>query len=213
MSPMPDWHFHFAQTFPLHRRGYRTGAFHWFKADPRPGVELDLRQVSVPHPDEPNRVWRDWQQLEHAFGITEEQQAARKANPSGFRFYICPTNRWDTRGSQLPSIPHLGERDDATEVWSRDELAHFLHDEAERWLREREMFTPRLGPGTQTRPKYYCYSKKEAEMFEMMEKLPCTAIGMWLFPAEAFRQDVSPQLPFPCFNVAAFRPGLFLFQV
>ena len=29
-------------------------------------------------------------------------------------------------------------------------------------------------------------SREEANMFDMMEKLPCRAIGMWLFPAEAF---------------------------
>ncbi len=50
-------------------------------------------------------------------------------------------------------------------------------------------------------------------MFEAMEKLPCTAIGMWLFRflAEAFPPPAIPQLI--SFNMAAVRPGLFLFQV
>ena len=48
-------------------------------------------------------------------------------------------------------------------------------------------------------------------MFEAMEKLPCTAIGMWLFPAEAFPPPANLQLI--SFNMAAVHPGLFLFQV
>ena len=41
-------------------------------------------------------------------------------------------------------------------------------------------------------------------MFEAMEKQPCTAIGMWLFPLEAFPPPTIPQLL--SFNLSAVRP-------
>ena len=33
--PLARWRFHFAQTFPLGRRGRQTGSFDWLPADPR----------------------------------------------------------------------------------------------------------------------------------------------------------------------------------
>ena len=48
-------------------------------------------------------------------------------------------------------------------------------------------------------------------MLEVMEKLPCTAIRMWLFPAEAFKEPTD--LRRFCFDVRAASPGLFLFEV
>jgi hypothetical protein len=47
----------------------------------------------------------------------------------------------------------------------------------------------------------------------MMEKAPSTAIGMWLFPAEAFKEPDSLYLPKCIFDMSTARPGLFLFEV
>ena len=212
MSPIPKSRFHFAQTFPLRRRGNTTGAFHWFEVDPRPGVELDLRQLMLS--DGPSTILQGWRQLEQAFGITKEQQAARENDhpSSGFRLYICPSQTWPTsltrRMNESTPFNRRGEEDEAKVVWSRDELAQYLQQEAEDWVRERKFLS---GPGcTGMIPKYSYDSPEEAEMFEMMEKLPCTAIGMWLFPAEVFPEPPVPHLP--SFKVA-IRPGLLLFQV
>ena len=51
----------------------------------------------------------------------------------------------------------------------------------------------------------------DAETFERMERLPCTAIGMWLFPAEAFGELTDVRQV--AFDMSAVRPGLFLFDV
>ncbi|KAL2170620.1 hypothetical protein VTG60DRAFT_4633 [Thermothelomyces hinnuleus] len=74
--PVKDWHFHFAQTSPLYRRGHPTGAFHWLRADPRPGVEIDLRQVPLDLFVDTDHLSRSWEELERAFGITRAQQRA-----------------------------------------------------------------------------------------------------------------------------------------
>ena len=84
----------------------------------------------------------------------------------------------------------------------------FLKYEAEVWLKEREWLAGLYGS---ILPKYGYKAREDAEMLEAMEKLPCTAIGMWLFPAEAFREPTNPQRV--CFDVRTARPGLFLFEV
>ncbi len=50
-------------------------------------------------------------------------------------------------------------------------------------------------------------SLMDAEMFERMERLPCTAIGMWLFPAEAFGEPTNVRKA--VFDMSAVNPGLF----
>ncbi|KAH6844720.1 hypothetical protein B0I37DRAFT_327466 [Chaetomium sp. MPI-CAGE-AT-0009] len=200
--PAPGWRFHFPQTFPLRRRGNPTGVFHWLTADPRPGVEIDLRQV--PLNTDPREISRGWSELEHAFGITQTQRAARENNPDGFRFYICPAQFWHAHEGTAT----IGAEEEQEDVWSRDNLARFLKYEAENWLSERERFGGILGS---TWPKYGYQSREDAEMLEVMEKLPCTAIGMWLFPAEVFKEPTNSQRV--CFDVRTARPGLFLFEV
>ncbi len=184
-----DWRFHFAQTFPLRRRGLPTGVFHWLTTDPRPGVEIDLRQL--PLRADPRDISRDWCELERAFGITQTQRATR------FRFYICPTLSWSYQD---------GAGEEQEEVWSRGKLEGFLEHEAEVWLKERQWYA-----GLLDFPKYGYEDREDAEMLEVMEKLPCTAIGMWLFPVEAFKEPTVPHRV--CFDVRTARPGLFLFEV
>jgi hypothetical protein len=199
-----DWRGHFAQTFPLHRRGRPTGAFHWLPADPRPGVEIDLRQVPVG--EDPDVMARDWRRLEHAFGITEQERASREESPGRFRMYFCPTqDRWPIwRPRPVCTVDKEGE------VWSRDELAHHLKCEAERW---REMCLPDTGSCNPTLLKYDCRSREDVEMLEMMEQLPCTTIGMWLFPIEALTERKITREGTLCFDASAMKPGLFLFEV
>ena len=207
------WRSHFAQTFPLRRRGRVTGAFHWLQADPRPGIELDLRQVPIE--DDPHLILRNWRQLEHLFGVTRNQQATRENDGGcGFCLYVCPTKDWSTLEMQRMVRTGAGYvrqmEAEAEAVLSRDELAQYLQSEAEDWDRKR-WYLARVFGGTRQSPKYSSDSREEAEIFEVMEKLPCTAIGMWLFPAEAFPPPTNPQLL--SFNLSAVRPSLLLFQV
>ncbi|KAH6840636.1 hypothetical protein B0I37DRAFT_219690 [Chaetomium sp. MPI-CAGE-AT-0009] len=195
--PTSKWHYHFAHTFPLFRRGHGAGSFHWFDTDPRPGVEIDLRQL--PLQDDPRPLPQAWEQLEQAFGITEEQRAARDSHGGGggFRFYICPTVSW----------PAQFETPTPVEEGSREELAGHLRFEIYAWLRERR-YISLTTPGYMI-PKHG--TMIDAETFERMEKAPSLAIGMWLFPPEAFKRPTI--LRRSCFNVSAVRPGLFLFEV
>ncbi|KAH6641879.1 hypothetical protein F5144DRAFT_482231 [Chaetomium tenue] len=210
-TPATNWRFHFAQTFPLHRRGNPVGRFHWFGADPRPGLELDLLQV--PFNSDPRGLLEGWRRLESAFGITQEHRIAQEKQPNGFRLYICPTHRWPSYSVLMASgITTFGGPEDGEEqeVWSRDELAKHLEFEDEDWLRDRVQLT-RIFRGPTILPKY-AYNYPEArKTLELMEKLPCTAVGMWLFPADAFKEFTCPE--FFSFNVAGVRPGLFLFEV
>lgn len=51
----------------------------------------------------------------------------------------------------------------------------------------------------------------DAETFEMLESALSTAVGMWVFPGGAFKEPKNAQISL--FDVSAFRPGLFLFEV
>lgn len=99
--PARNWRFHFAQTFPLRRRGAPVSNFHWFEGDPRPGLELDLLQL--PFSDDPRGIVEGWRRLESAFGITEEQRTGREKHPKDCHVYICPTHDWPAQAMQWAS--------------------------------------------------------------------------------------------------------------
>lgn len=204
------WRFHFAQTFPLQRRGQPAGLFDWFDADPRPGLELDLLQL--PLQQDPRSIARGWETLESAFGVTNEQRAAREKDGHDFRFYICPTQNWPSFVLRMAdgTTRDVGAMFEEGEEWSRDGLALYLQSEAEGWARERESLARLAGRATAF-PKYADTSPEATAMFEQMEKLPCTAVGMWLFPADAFKESTEPDMFH--FNVSSVRPGLFLFNL
>ncbi len=128
------WRSHFAQTFPLRRRGHLIGDFYWLQADPRPGVELDLRQLPIN--DDPHLILRNWRQLEHLFGMTRDQQAIQEnGNDSNFRLYICPTKCWPTQDKKRVHGEGTWDAQEmeakAEIVWSRGQLARHIQYEAE----------------------------------------------------------------------------------
>jgi hypothetical protein len=49
------------------------------------------------------------------------------------------------------------------------------------------------------------------EMFEQMEKVPWTAVGMWPASADAFEKSTDPDMLY--FNVSGVCPGLFLLNL
>ncbi len=211
MSPLPTGVFpaaHFAQTFPLHRRGRPLGGLAWLAADPRPGVELDLRQL--PLSVSPQAVAHGWALLQRAFGVT---------NPD-LRVYICPAQHWPLDNMGLvPTMPTIDDsasmtgweraEAEARAVWTRAELESHLQYEAALWEQNRNIRYWVSGDIALQHPKYRCESPEEKEIFEAMEKVPCTAVGWWLFSAEALQPVDSQGLTFR----AAVRPGLFLFDV
>lgn len=211
IPPSQAYQFHFAQSFPLARRYHHpAGAFHWLDADPRPGVDVDIRQM--PLGLDPRDLTRDWKQLEQAFGVTrpteqQQQQENNKAGTAGPRLYICPRIYWpwEQGGDE--------EEDDDEESGPRAKLARHLREEADDWQHRRtwlhEAFR-RSSPNAHIMPRQGYVL--DAETFEEMERLPCTAVGMWVFPVEAFKEPTVPRRF--CFDMsAAGRPGLFLFQV
>jgi hypothetical protein len=187
--------YHFAQTLPLRRRGLATGAFDWFDSDPREGVEFDLGQVSLL--GDPLALARGWEKLERAFGVGE------RAGTEAFPFHICTTLNWSLKSRSMDREP----------ARSRAHLAMHLREEAEDWLAKRE-FAAELGRLDGGRgeviPRHG--TVVDAETFERLERVPVTAVGMWVFPPEAFvKECVSTQ--FRMFDVSETRPGLLLFDV
>ncbi|KAK3306715.1 uncharacterized protein B0T15DRAFT_492244 [Chaetomium strumarium] len=232
--PTANWRYHFAQTFPLCRRGNPTGTFRWLATDPRPGVELDLRQLPLNAYDEPHCISQRWQELKAAFSLTNGQGAPqagknkdnnnntnnsnRDSNSNdGPRLYICPTQKWPSSLAPQDFI-RPGEEG------SRQELARHLRFEEQCWLRELKTFTDMFLQGGTTTTTHVPPKKHDmmmmfdddladAETLETMERVPVTAVGMWVFPVEVFdgRQPTVPQRN--CWDVSGVRPGLFLFDV
>ena len=108
-------------------------------------------------------------------------------------------NRGEEEGEAEPSGP-------------RAELARHLREEAADWLRSRiwlDEFASSVFPDARKMPRQGYVL--DTETFEAMERLPCTAIGLWLFPAEAFKEPTVPRRF--CFDLSPVRPQLFLFEV
>jgi hypothetical protein len=184
--------YHFARTFPFRRRGLPVGGFDWLPTDPRPGVEFDLRQVALA--GDPRHFVRCWQKMEKAFGITEPERVSH--------LYICPSLDWRDRGC-------MGRwRDPPVLAWSRVDLDRHLEDEANDWVSKRQ-FASKCFPGGLHIPKHG--TMIDAKTFERLGSAPTTALGMWLIPAEAFKEPKNPAISL--FDVSAVRPGLLLFDV
>ncbi len=200
---------HFAQALPLRRRGLAAGAFDWLETDPRPAVDVDLKQISLSR--DPRPLAHGWKKLEKAFGIRE------RAKDSDFRLFICPTLRWSPRHILPPGQSFAPGQPYPPPKWSRVELAQHLREEAKDWLTKRQLadrllsFLTQVGPFTGIRNIPRHGVMVDAETFEMWERTPTTAVGMWLFPAEAFKE--SKNVRSNLFDVSDVRPGLVLFEL
>lgn len=195
--------YHYAQNFPLCRKGAPTGNFLWFASDPRPGVALDLREVGL-HDHIPTLA-RAWKELEKAFGIEERSPDDR------FRIYVCPSVDWPRHRNPRD----LPEDEVATSEGLRQALAIHLREEDREWDRGRAVWDDLVASvfhvSDQTTPRHGLVG--DAETFEMMERLPCTAFGLWLFPIEVFKEPIRSEGS-NRFNLQAYPPpGLFLFEV
>lgn len=208
----PVERFHFAQNFPLFRRGAPTGGFLWLESDPRPGLEFDLRQVMIRDKIPP--IVGAWKELEKAFGIEER-------SPDGpFRLYVCPSLVWPRRGNGALPRDDMGDEDETSEGF-RHELALHLEREAEDWNRTRadldywSTAVPLSSTPVTREPTPRHGTQIDAETFEMMERTPCTAIALWLFPIDVFKvKEPAIREGVNRYDLSAYPPpGLFLFEV
>ena len=188
---------HFAQTYPLRRGGSPTGAFEWFESDPRLGVQLDLTWVALSF--DPRCLAPAWAKLEKAFGV--ERTATSTDDDDHPSFYICPSMSWRRR--QVLGIGAQGPPGGSSEG-SREELAEHLRQEAKDWDHYRSWLFTAFGWEIKR------HGVLDAETFERMERAPSTAVGMWLFRADAFKEP--RQTSRSCFDLSAAQPGLFLFE-
>ncbi|OIW30945.1 hypothetical protein CONLIGDRAFT_574104 [Coniochaeta ligniaria NRRL 30616] len=189
---------HFAQTFPLRRRGNPTGAFVWLDTDPRAGLEFDLVQVT-PMETIANllHVWND---IQKAFGVD--------GGGVKLRLYVCPALQWP-KPPRFPTPPP--EPPQTQEGW-REALAGHLRWEEGEWAETRREWNSWLS--TRTKPKDVPRHGLVVDRgtFEMMERVPVTAVGMWVFPVKVFdREPVNARKN--SYDLRDIRPGLFLFEL
>ncbi|OIW25348.1 hypothetical protein CONLIGDRAFT_691272 [Coniochaeta ligniaria NRRL 30616] len=201
--------YHFAHTYPLERRRTPTGAFVWLESDPRPGLEFDLCQVGFRYDITP--LVEAWKELEMAFGVVKRSPDDR------FRVYVCPSVTWPKPRSLLRACA-----EDIPSGSLRMDLALHLRQESEAWDMTRKDLdfwlrglaaSLDLGPCPPPTPRHG--TEVSAETFDMMERTPCMAIALRLFPIEVLKKPSRPYPdPAPRFDLSVNRPpGLFLFEV
>ncbi|KAB5566541.1 hypothetical protein GE09DRAFT_1284308 [Coniochaeta sp. 2T2.1] len=212
----------FKQTYPLCRRGNPTGVFRWLETDPRPGVQVELKETKPAAMIE--TIFYAWKKLEVAFGIH------RRSADDRFRFYICPAINWPTKGAgsfEESDVEDDGDEDNSdfnpdddgvkngsneeeedglSDKWRRELAQHFKQEE-EDWLGRRQ----HINIGYKTHINRQGHT--DAKLFELMEKTPCSAIGMWLFPVDVFT-EAKCHLSSNTYDLSGGPlPGLFLFEV
>jgi hypothetical protein len=206
-------HFHFAWTHPLRRRGIPVGAFDWFETDPIPGVEMD--NFMVDFTENPYLIASSWKKLEKQFGIRE------RAKDDGFRVYISPTLRWELEDEEPENRELSGNlRTPKLCKWSRAALLRHLGWEAKVWAGG-----PHIGEASDN-PGPFIIPGRSGTMGDAinsgtLDTVPRAAIGMWLFPVEAFNetnvryaQDNGIGSKWSTkFDLSAIRPALYLFEL
>lgn len=210
----PVYRYHFAQTFPFYRRDLHPATFDWLEKDPRKGVEHDLSQV--PLGNDPRLLAKDWHLLEDLIGVKRgidmdaDEQYEGGDNVGKFRLYICPTLTWRSAMSlRSPDDPQ------PTSEEQRADFAEYLQEEAIEWRSSRQFIFDTFSLAPETRlprlPRLPRHGRVvDAETFEAMERAPSTTVGMWLFPAHAFKEPTIPRKS--CFDLSGTHPGLILFE-
>ncbi len=174
----PSICYHFAQTFPFRPRGTKGACrLDWLETDPRVGVEYDL--ANIPLLNDPGTTLEAWTNLEEKLGVVRDAEADKKT----FQLYICPSLRWPGSGvSRLPPSTDPPPAEGSRQEFNR----HLLEEEADwRYLRQFHWDSLlRFLPGA-SRVRRHGVLVDEAT-FERVERAPSVAVGMWVFPAEAF---------------------------
>jgi hypothetical protein len=194
--------YHFAQTFPLRRPDLSAAAFDWLEADPRPGIEFDLRQLSIPW--DMRALAGAWEKLERVFGI------GKRAEGDEFRFWICPAVDWTLTVGQKSDSDSQRPQQAST---LRAELAHYLRKHAKIELTNRKFSERLLKESDRAHAGAIQMHRTmvDAETFERLQSEPRTTVGMWLFSADTLQSPDYTRLSI--FEISAVRPGLLLFEV
>ena len=207
----PSICYHFTQTFPLRPRGVEGACrVDWLETDPRLGVEHDL--ANVPLLNDPNTTAAAWRALEAKFGVTRPagpNTTTTTTTTKTFQLYICSSLcRPHTGVSRLPP-----PRPPPPPAGSREELELHLREEEGDWRYLRQFHWDsllRFLPGAARVRRHGVLM--DGATFERMERACCTAIGMWVFPAEAFERTAKNDGK-TVFDVRAVRLGLVISRV
>ena len=206
--PSRGWRIHFSNTFPLCRRGEAAGYFSWLDADPRQGVHTDSERI--PYAADPLCFARNWEQMEKAFGVERKKKSVGDGgggvndgngiDGDGFHFYICPSIRWCRERFIQPL-----DRPEPQEISWREGLLEHLQNERMDWETQLQ-FTS--GICVQDKVKADAVVQRG---LGLVGPTTDAAIGMWLFPADAFKESVTN--PPVIINLSAVHPSLILFNV
>ncbi|KAK8035206.1 hypothetical protein PG993_010201 [Apiospora rasikravindrae] len=171
---------HVAETCPLlphlDKLGRSCVDFDWLEHDPRP-VQPDLEQL--PFDKDPRRFYYNWRCLEDSLGVIRRQTASHP-----FHFYVCVANQ----------VPRFEQIDEEGKAMARSPLTK----SAVRQQVHRERWSEAIEWEATSRPDVRCLGHGQAvpdpgSLLEegrrkQRERGATTALGMWIFPAEAFGQ-------------------------
>ncbi|KAF7916888.1 hypothetical protein EAE99_009513 [Botrytis elliptica] len=162
---MPQWMETLPMLPPLSRLGISYLNFEWIENDPRP-IEADIG--NMPFFKDPRRYLHSWKAIEEALGVRHVTPfrvfacVFSELAPAGITGHMTQPTGVELRLRQLVESNRQMEKDEwerAINYWVN--LMRPLSESAfdESWFRERNV---------------------------MVDRDDMTAIGMWLFPAEAF---------------------------
>lgn len=166
----PKWMETLPMLPPMSTLGISHLNFEWFETDPRP-VEPDISKM--PFMKDPRRYHHSWKVIEEALGVR---------HATSFRVYVCaaseiaPAELWgdivQPTGEKL-GLHQLVESNRQTEKKEWDTIIDY-------WVN----FVNDDSPPNENKFDESSYRKRMA----MVDRDDMTAIGMWLFPEEAFGQ-------------------------
>ncbi|KAK8065846.1 hypothetical protein PG997_012593 [Apiospora hydei] len=151
--------------------------FDWLERDPRP-VQPDLEQL--PFDKDPRRFYYSWRCLEKSLGVARR----RTADSPPFRFYVCVANQ----------VPRFEQIDDEGKAMAR----YPLTGSAVRQQVHRQRWSESIEWEGTSNPDVRCLGRGQAVpdpsrllaegRRKRRERGATTALGMWIFPGEAFGQ-------------------------
>jgi hypothetical protein len=168
---IPKWMETVPMLPPMSTLGISYLNFEWFKNDPRP-VELDISRM--PFIRDPRRYYYSWKVIEEALGVTH-------ATP--FRVYVCVTSEIDPAELWRFRVQPTGEKLGLHQLVESNRQTEKREWETiiDHWVNVWNENPPPNG-------NKFDESSYRERMVMTANRDDVTAIGMWLFPEEAFGQ-------------------------